>query len=429
MKPSNSNSKPRVIVAHPGTQHSHFTAIAMQRAGMLEAFVTQFYYAKSRWPFRAVRYLPRRFQKWIDVKLYSRNHPELDERRVMMINTYAELIFITLNRLRLAREFRLEWMHQSVRRFSRRVGYLAVQSADLLIGTDDASRDAFQVARPGGVICVLELSIAHAKTIHRIMAEERELNPEFGAAADVSVIEQEDRVQYVTDETRLSDYVIVNSSFTKQSLVENGIDSQKVYVVPLGVDVDLFCPAPERVPNDKELRVLFVGTVDQRKGIGYLLEAVHQLRPNYNVTLTLCGPLHPGVQKCERYRNDYRALGRIDHVQLPEIYRQADVFVLPSLVEGFGRVIVEAMACGLPVIATPHTCAPDIITDGVDGFVVPIRDVEAIKSRLVYLYENPIERQKMGQMARKTAVEQCKWDRYYENLGNAVQAMWQKQQP
>ena len=98
----------------------------------------------------------------------------------------------------------------------------------------------------------------------------------------------------------------------------------------------------------------------------------------------------------------------------------ADVFVFPSLVEGFGMVLTEAMACGIPIITTPNTAGPDIITDGVEGFIIPVRDVEALKEKLEWCYEHPEELAEMGKAARKKA-EQLTWNLYRQRLASKVQ--------
>ena len=104
---------------------------------------------------------------------------------------------------------------------------------------------------------------------------------------------------------------------------------------------------------------------------------------------------------------------------LPKVYAGADVYVLPSLFEGFLVTALEAMACGLPVIVSEHTFAHDVIEDGVNGYVIPIRDKEAIAERLRHLHSNPRLREEMGQAARRTA-ERFTWRRYGERIASAV---------
>jgi len=90
--------------------------------------------------------------------------------------------------------------------------------------------------------------------------------------------------------------------------------------------------------------------------------------------------------------------------------------VLPSLADGFGMVVPQAMACGLPVIVTENVGAADIVTDGVDGYVVPIRDVAALKEKIRYLYEDPAARQRMSAAAVKKAGRHLSWDVYGDRL-------------
>lgn len=420
--------RPRVIVAHPGTQHSHYLAVGVQRAGLLEAYITQLYYDPHRWPFVLVQALPMAYRQRVDQFLYLRHHPELNRSKVITINTYAELLFILMNRLRIASRFRQNWMLDAEKRFSQRVGEIASQRADILIGTDDASRDAFRIAKKHGLICILDMSIGHRLTGKRIAEEEQTLQPAF-AASMADMTPREEDIRYGSEEVELADYFLIGSSFARQSLIENGANPDRIFVVPYGADMDLYHPASEsNHPSGNKLRVLFAGYATQRKGISYLLDAIHQLKPHYDISLTICGAIHPAIERCERYTGLYEALGHVEYPRMPEVYRQADVLVLPSLFEGYGRVIIEAMASGLPVIGTPNTGAPDAISEGVEGFIVPIRDVEAIKQRLIYLYENPEKRREMGLAARRKAVENYSWEHYYHNIGRVINTIWEEHQ-
>ena len=111
-----------------------------------------------------------------------------------------------------------------------------------------------------------------------------------------------------------------------------------------------------------------------------------------------------------------RVLGPIPRAELVGYYQQADVLVLPTLNDAFGLVILEAMACGTPVIATDHSSGPDVIEDRLDGFVIPIRSVEAIKERLEWLYRHRNEARDIGPRARKKVADRFTWDHYAERL-------------
>jgi glycosyltransferase involved in cell wall biosynthesis len=157
------------------------------------------------------------------------------------------------------------------------------------------------------------------------------------------------------------------------------------------------------------LRLLFVGQIGQRKGISYLLEAARRTAAQGD-SLTLVGQIQGSGRALVPYRDGFRHVPHVPRVELREIYRQADVFVFPTLVEGMGIVVLEAMASGLPVITTPNGPG-DIVRDGVDGFLVPPRDVDAIVERLERLRADPQLRQEMARNARIRAQE-FTWDAY-----------------
>ena len=140
-------------------------------------------------------------------------------------------------------------------------------------------------------------------------------------------------------------------------------------------------PANDR---SRPLRALFVGHLSQRKGLADLHEAMEHVRGL--VTLTLVGPrVAADCPALDQVIHAHHWLPPVPHARLLELMAEHDVLVFPSIVEGFGLVITEALSRGLPVITTPHTGGPDLMTDGRDGFIVPIRSPDAIADRLTRL--------------------------------------------
>jgi glycosyltransferase involved in cell wall biosynthesis len=145
------------------------------------------------------------------------------------------------------------------------------------------------------------------------------------------------------------------------------------------------------------LEVLFAGQLTQRKGLAYLVAALARLDVPWRLTLAGPAPTSP-PQPLARLLADGRCtrLGHVPHATLLARMERAHVLVFPSLVEGFGLVLTEAMSAGLPVITTPHTAGPDLIADGREGFLVPIRDADAIADRLARLHADEAMRRRMG---------------------------------
>lgn len=220
----------------------------------------------------------------------------------------------------------------------------------------------------------------------------------------------------LTQEALNADIILCASTFTKFTLQQESFNVP-IHVIPYGVNLNNFAFFDRKNKATRTLRVLFVGSLNQRKGIYYLLKAVEEIQKrNYDIELTIIGR---GIVD-----QDILALFSIKNlifkynVRFSELilsYNEADVFVLPSICEGFGQVILESMATGLPVISTNHTSAPDLITDGVDGFIIPIRESNELVEKLLYLIENPIERLEMGNAAFMKA-KLFTWERFKMQL-------------
>ena len=195
----------------------------------------------------------------------------------------------------------------------------------------------------------------------------------------------------------------------------------------------MFCPAPryteQALPllasfappgdgaEDGAFRVIHCGRVDLRKGCHYLIEAFHGLRLP-RAELWLVGPVAPEM---EAFRRRYESPSIVFHGPRPQAelarwYGRCAVFCLASLEEGMAMVIPQAMACGLPVIATPNSGAEEIVREGVEGHLVPVRDVEALRRRILELYEDPERRRAMGRAALARVRAGFTWDEYGDRV-------------
>ena len=205
------------------------------------------------------------------------------------------------------------------------------------------------------------------------------------------------------------DYILLPSGFTYRTFLQKGVPETKLAKIPYGVDMTLFRPIPK---EDDVFRVLYVGTLSLRKGLPYLLEAIASLKlPNFE--LWLIGSALPEVLPfLAKYEGQYRYLGSLPRTALYKYYSQGSVFLLPSIEDGFALVQAQAMACGLPVIATTHSGAEDLFTNGVEGFTVPIRSSEAIRERILSLYHNNELREEMARAALRRVQSLGGWDSY-----------------
>ena len=222
-------------------------------------------------------------------------------------------------------------------------------------------------------------------------------------------------------ELQLADHIVVASQFTANTLSEAPFGLPKPHIIPYGCPT-LAMPVRERkLPQQGKLRVLFVGGLSQRKGSSYLFDACEQLSGCCELTLIgrkPAAPCHPLEQGLIRHR----WIESLPHEQILEQMRQHDVLVFPSLFEGFGLVITEALSQGILVITTAHTCGPDLLTNGVDGFIVPIRSSAAIAEKLEFLHRDRQALMAM-QLAALATAERTTWQNYRESLAQTVRML------
>jgi glycosyltransferase involved in cell wall biosynthesis len=206
-----------------------------------------------------------------------------------------------------------------------------------------------------------------------------------------------------------ADLITVPSKFAAQTFFQNGYDPLKIAVIPYGVDLSLFKPLPK---EDNKFRVIYVGRVEILKGIPYLLDALGNICST-DFELMLVGPVTNYMKKTiAKYKGDIKIVGSVSKEKLSWYYSQASVMVLPSMLEGMALVMAEAMACGIPVIATSISGAEDLFTDGVEGFIIPPRNSEDILEKVTLLIENPSLRQEMALAAFSRACKLSGWDAY-----------------
>jgi starch synthase len=263
---------------------------------------------------------------------------------------------------------------------------------------------AHQTARERyGAFTICDRGSSHALYQKQILEEEHR---KWGAEVpEISQLALERELR----EYEYCDSVVVPSSFVFRTFVESGVSPQKIAKISYGVDLSLFRKVAK---TDNVFRVLFVGSISVRKGVPYLIEALASLRlPDFEVWLA--GSVHPSMTQMLKDRDlPFKFLGTVPRTRLSEVYSQCSVLVLPSVEEGLALVQAQAMACGLPVIATPNTGAEDLYTHGVEGFIVPIRDPRAIREHVLKLYEDPSLRDQMADAALRRVQNLGGWDAY-----------------
>ncbi|TSC59872.1 MAG: group 1 glycosyl transferase [Parcubacteria group bacterium LiPW_15] len=370
----------RTIVSVAGKFHMFFLAKQLQERGYLERFITS--YPK----FEAIKYgIERGKTRSILIK-------EILERG------WHKLPFA------IRRKLDLEY---AILEIYDRLAARQVVACDIFTGFSSSSLYGMRRAKELGALAIAEHASSHPIYQRDILSEEYE---KFGVRGEIS------NEKIINKELRAfeeADYITVPSKFVKRTFLEKGIPEAKIIHVPFGVDLGAFRQVEK---EDNKFRVVFAGGLSLRKGVHYLLQACAELNlPNSE--LMLMGALNDEIKPFfSRYAGSYRYLGHIPHFEMYKYYSQGSVFAMMSIEEGLAYVQAQAMACGLPVICTTNTGGDDIVRDGIDGFVIPIRNVDALKEKLLYLYERPEELKRMSESAKQRVASGFTWDDYGKKI-------------
>ena len=269
------------------------------------------------------------------------------------------------------------------------------------------------VAKRQGASTLIENAGRHPGDFHRAPDEECDRfnikRSERSPLLPVALIRRMER------EYELCDRIVVPSTVARESFAKFGLGAKAVVVFP-GVDEQFFSPLLQSERRTK-FRVCFTGRIELAKGAGYLLQAWKRLALP-DAELVLAGEIRPEMKSLLQTYADssVRTTGFLSANELLKHYRESDLFVFPSVNEGLAQVLLEAMASGLPVVASDLSGAGDCVTEGVEGFVTPVRDVERLAEAILWCYQHRGETQTMGRAARARIEKQFTLSHYNQRM-------------
>lgn len=282
------------------------------------------------------------------------------------------------------------------------------RAVDAVYCYEDFALHSFRQARLHGIDRIYDLPICFYKATQSAMAAEIARDADLQPFA---LVESEEKLCRKQEEIELATRIFCASSFTRETIPAEIRARTPVVVVPYGSDTAKPCRTWNTDDLRGKLKLLFVGSLGPRKGIHVLFKALDRLSPNH-YELSLAGRWIPGFESFlnSRFRVTYQYLGQLQRSELNYVYLQNHVLVFPSLAEGFGLVLLEAMASGMPILTTERTAGPDLLQDG-GGYLVNAGDAEALRFRLEYMLSSRQEFPAMSRIARQVA-EQHSWERY-----------------
>lgn len=286
---------------------------------------------------------------------------------------------------------------------------------------EDGALATFRAARTLGLKRIYDLPIAYWELGRRLMQEEGERLPAWAPTLGGGLLDSQAKLDRKTEELALADLVVVASHFVRDSLPASA--AQKACVMSPFGSPPVWTGGWSEAALDpaRPMRVLFAGSMGQRKGLADLMQAM-RLLGGENIELRVMGAPLAELDFYQRECPGFIHEKGRPHADVLALMRSCDVFCLPSIVEGRALVMQEAMSQGLPVVITPNTGGADLVIEGQTGFLVPIRSPEAIAAKLAWLNQHRPELVAMKARAARHAVDYS-WQRYGETIVDAIRAI------
>ena len=375
----------KIGVVHPGTQHSWQTARALQDLGMLAWYATSIFYVDSRWPYKAVRYLPGKLKTLALKELKRFYTPALKPENVYTFGASQWLMRLAA---RLGFRGLATWfMRSNDKSIAKPVRKLMLSKpVDGAWCYDLAALDIFRNAKELGIATILDRTIGHPSQFNVNMENAFAEFPEFFLSKDFRV--GQDIIDRADAEHELADVILVGSEFCKSTLVNwsPSTTMQKVRVVPYCYDDTLFkAPARRRRASNAPLRFLFLGQAGPRKGIHLALRAFAKI-PRSAANLTIVGDIQVPSHVLAAYIDHVSIGSTVARAEVPDIMARSDCLLFPSYFEGAALSIAEAFASGLGVIQSRNTGMSGL---GDCGLVMETLSVEELVRCVMEVVDDP----------------------------------------
>jgi glycosyltransferase involved in cell wall biosynthesis len=367
----------KVLLCHPQTQHSHKLAIVLYKNGFLSKFINPFVLSSQN----KLWFIPKKILNFIRNRVINIPNQYLEKNLILEFQRIFIKNVLNKNDIHNYFEFR--------ERYQNSISTGLILNSDIIIGFDSSSWLLGNKVKNLNKVFILERTTVHHNSTKELYAFGREKYPEwrkeFIFPMPDEYIELEDK------ELKIADFISVGSNFVKNSLIENGVSESKIIVNQYGVNTNFFLA--EKKNEENPIKFLFFGTICARKGIPVLLNSWRKLSPS-NAILILAG--FGDIPQGVILPASVNFIGEVLPHERNNLFKNAHVFVFPSLVEGFAQVLVEASVCGLPIITTFNSGGAEIVEEGINGFIVNAFDEDELADRISYFISNPNKINEMG---------------------------------
>ena len=411
----------KIIVAHEGKQHSFRTAEALLQKGYLFKYITTIY-DKPHSLTRMVKWLLRGDAK---KKCASHRTETLPDDMVVQYCEGIGLLRLFLSKIPFLYKYfphYYDWLHDS---FGKKVAEFAIKNnVDAVIMYDTNANECWKILkeRAPQIKRIQDVSIANRLFMKENFIKDMEQTHDASIKEEQIYLWNENNCKRFLEEINDSQYFLIASNVVKRSMMFSGVKEEQMFMAPYGVDCSKF-NFVQKQPLKLPLKLVYVGQVTYRKGIHHLLKVMDRFSEN-DVELYLAGGYSETTPFVQEYKNrrNIHFLGFVTRDVLASLYQKSDVFVFPTLGEGYGMVILEALSCGVPCIVSDLAGGDDAIIEGYNGFKFKAGDDDDLYNKILWFMNHPEILPEMSLNSRKS-VENQTWQSYYDCVVKAVEAI------
>jgi glycosyltransferase involved in cell wall biosynthesis len=419
MNENNQTPEFRVIVAHPGKQHSYRLAEALEKSCYLFRYITTVYDNNSSLWMKIIK----KFISKKDLKrANSRSSVMIPRNKIIQFCELRGLLLLGILRIDKKRVIYNRYYSYVAGKFGRKVARYAIKHhADIVICYDSSAQYCFEYLKKYApdIIRIIDNAAMNRYGLFKIY---QQLETTYNILKDKTgfkeyLLEERKSIQY-RDEAFLADYHIAASSFSKYTLTSIGVNSEKIAVIPYGVDISRI-HQKNTYSSDGKLKVIYVGELSPQKGIYSLLRAIEFFNDQVEFNVVGSGLERLSVENQKKLKESSVFHGYMLQGELFKLYSECDVFLFPTLGDGFGFVVIEAMAAGLPIICSNNSVGTDAVKEHENGFTFQAGDNDEMINHIQYFVNNRHEVARMGRNAAEAA-KRFSWEAYGRSIESFV---------
>lgn len=409
-----------IIVAHPYQQHSFQTASAIKHMGDLQAYITTVYDKDS-----SITALVKKLLKGDNLKrANNRRCSYLNDTEVIQFCEFESLLLLLLHRIDKSRKFYDLLNAYILKKFNRKLAkYIMKNNTDAVILYDTLCAECISILRENNCKSkiIIDMSAPNFSYMDHFFSESVKKYPKYSLMLKNEMKSQKylNRLAASKYEIDNADYFLVASQFSKKSLIYSGINENTIFLCKYGINMDY--SNLDKQKNNK-VRIIFIGDVNQKKGIIDFVKIARVLTNN-DFEFNIVGKYDEDDQIYTSNKDLCNFYGYVTHDEVLNICENMDIIIFPSLSDGFGLSVIEAMSKKVVPIVSTNAGVSDIVNNGVNGFTFNIGDIENVVARCRYL-KNDFSALRNMQNEAFECVSNMKWTDYYKQIENAINSVF-----